>query len=215
MAVNSSPAIVVFGDVIHSRLDPAGSSAWLRSLCAELQAAYGKQALAAFGFTQGDELQGLLQPSADPLGVILRAALSHDARPMRWAIAVGAVETGRGPATERTGAAFVVARAALEETRRQHSSLRIVTGVPAVDVLLDDLAPVLGSALENLSPTQRRVAGLILVEGLRRSEVADRLQVSRATVSVAASRGGVPSLERLSRAIRVLVDRSRATELVG
>ena len=97
MAVNSSPAIVVFGDVIHSRLDPAGSSAWLRSLCAELQAAYGKQALAAFGFTQGDELQGLLQPSADPLGLILRAALSHDARPMRWAIAVGAVEPGAVP----------------------------------------------------------------------------------------------------------------------
>ena len=34
-----------------------------------------------------------------------------------------------------------MARAALEETRRQHSSLRIVTGVPAVDVLLDDPLP--------------------------------------------------------------------------
>lgn len=213
--MNSSPAIVVFGDVIHSRLDPAGSSAWLRALCAELQAAHAAEALAAFGFTQGDELQGLLRPSADPIGVVLRAALAEGARPMRWAIAVGAVEPGRGPATERTGQAFVVARAALEETRRQHSSLRIVTGVPTVDVLLDDLAPVLGGALENLTPTQRRVAGLILVEGLRRSEVADRLQVSRATVSVAASRGGVPSLERLSRVIRNLLERSRATELVS
>ncbi len=213
--MNSSPAIVVFGDVIHSRLDPAGSSAWLRALCAELQAAHAAEALAAFGFTQGDELQGLLRPYADPIGVVLRAALAEGARPMRWAIAVGAVESGRGPATERTGEAFVVARAALEETRRQHSSLRIVTGVPTVDVLLDDLAPVLGSALENLTPTQRRVAGLILVEGLRRSEVADRLQVSRATVSVTASRGGVPSLERLSRVIRNLVERSRATELVS
>jgi 8-oxo-dGTP pyrophosphatase MutT (NUDIX family) len=210
--VNSSTATVVFGDVIHSRLDPAGSSAWLRSLCAELQAAYGNETIAAFGFTQGDELQGLLRPAADPLGVILRAALGQDARPMRWAIASGRVEPGRGPATERSGQAFIAARAALEETRHQRSSLRIVTGEPTVDVLLDDLAPVLGAALEQLSASQRRVARLILVDGLRRSEVADRLQVSRATVSVAANRGGVPSLERLSRAIRILLDRSRAAE---
>jgi Sigma-70, region 4 len=211
--VNSFQAIVVFGDVIHSRLDPPGSSAWLRSLCAELQTTYGSETLAGFGFTQGDELQGLLRPAADPLGLVLRAALGHDARPMRWAIAMGPVEAGRGPATQRTGQAFVTARAALDETRRRRTTLRIVTGDPAIDVLLDDLAPVLGSALEQLSPTQRRVAGLILVDGLRRSEVADRLGVSRATVSVAANRGGVPSLERLSRAIRNLLDRSRATEL--
>jgi len=208
--VNSSQAIVVFGDVIHSRLDPTGSSAWLRTLCAELQATHGDETLAAFGFTQGDELQGLLRPAADPLGVVLRAALAQDARPMRWAIARGSVEAGSGPATQRTGQAFVAARTALEETRHSRSSLRIVTGVPDVDVLLDDLGPVLGSALEQLSPSQRRVAGLILVDGLRRSDVADRLGVSRATVSVAANRGGVPSLERLSRAIRNLLDRSLA-----
>ena len=213
--MNTSRAIVVFGDVIHSRLDPAGSSAWLRTLCVQLQAAHGSDALAAFGFTQGDELQGLLRPSADPVGVVLRAALAEDARPMRWAIALGSVEAGSGPATQRTGQAFVAARAALDETRHRRTSLQIVTGVPAADVLLDDLAPVLGAALEQLSPTQRRVAGLILVDGLRRSEVADRLRVSRATVSVAANRGGVPSIERLARAIRNVFDRSRAGELAN
>jgi hypothetical protein len=213
--VNSSRGIAIFGDVVHSRRDPAGSSTWLRGLCAELQAAHGQESLAGFGFTQGDELQGLLRPSADPLGVVLRAALGEDARPMRWAVAFGSVEPGRGPATQRTGEAFVSARTALEETRRQRSSLRIVTGHADSDVLLDDLAPVLGTALEQLTPTQRRVAGLILVDGLRRSDVADRLHVSRATVSVAANRGGVPSLERLSRAIRILVDRGRAAELAG
>lgn len=211
--MNSIEAIVIFGDVIHSRRDPAASSAWLRALCADLETAAGQAAIAPFGFTQGDELQGLLGPGADPLGLVLRAALAEDARPMRWAIALGEVEAGRGPATQRTGDAFVAARAALDETRRRRTSLRIVTGVAAVDDLLDDLAPVLGEALERLSPTQRRVARLILVAGLRRSEVADRLAVSRATVSVAAERGGVPSLERLSRAIRTLLDRSRSTEL--
>ena len=210
--MNSAPAIVVFGDVIHSRTDPAGSSAWLSALCAGLQTAFEPQVLAEFGFTQGDELQGLLRPAADPLGVVLRAALAPDARPMRWAIALGVVEPGRGPATQRTGEAFIAARAALDETRRRRTSLQIVTGNPAVDPLLDDLGPVLGTALEALSPTQRRVAGMILVEGLRRSEIADRLAVSRATVSVAATRGGVPSLERLARVIRTLIERSRPAE---
>jgi len=212
--VNSSRGIVIFGDVVRSRRDPAGSSDWLRALCVELQAAHDRETLARFGFTQGDELQGLLRPTADPVAVVLRAALAEDARPMRWAIAVGDVEPGEGPATQRTGEAFLAARAALDETRRRRTNLRIVTGVPQVDELLDDLAPVLGAALEELSPTQRRVAGLILVEGLRRSEVADRLHVSRATISVAAERGGVPSLERLSRAIRTLLDRSRSAEPV-
>ncbi len=211
--MNSRRALVIFGDVIHSRRDPAGSSAWLRALCADLESAAGSSVLAPFGFTQGDELQGLLQPAGDPVGLVLRAALADDARPMRWAIALGLVEPGRGPATQRAGPAFVSARLALDETRRQRISLRIVTGVPEVDALLDDLAPVLGEALGQLSPTQRRVARLILVEGLRRSEVADRLEVSRATVSVAANRGGVPSLERLARAIRALIERSLQPEL--
>ncbi len=203
---------MIFGDVIRSRRDPLGSSDWLRALCRRLEMIYATDTLASFGFTQGDELQGLLRPGADPVGVVLRAALAEDARPMRWAIALGQVEPGSGPATQRTGEAFVAARAALEETRHRRTSLRVVTGVAALDTLLDDLAPVLGAALEQLSATQRRVADLILVDGLRRSEVADRLGVSRATVSVAAERGGVPSLERLSRAIRTLLERSRSLE---
>ena len=207
--MNAAAGIVVFGDVIRSRRDPAGSSDWLRSLCDELQVAAGDSALARFGFTQGDELQGLLRPEADPLAVVLRAALGSSGRKMRWSIALGSIDPGQGPATERTGAAFITARAALDENRRQRTSLRIVTGDEDVDVLLDDLAPVLGRALADLSPAQRRVARLILVDGLRRSEVAERLGVSRATVSVTAERGEVPSLERLARAIRTLVGRSR------
>lgn len=204
--------IVVFGDVVRSRRDPSGSADWLRELTAGLQATFGGETLAAFGFTQGDELQGLLRPGADPLSVVLWAALGSTARPMRWAVACGPIEPGQGPATQRTGEAFIQARAALAENRRLRTSLRIITADPAVDPLLDDLAPVLGHALDVLSPAQRRVAGLILVDGLRRSQVADRLGVSRATVSVTADRAGVPSLQRLARVIRTLVDRSRPAE---
>jgi hypothetical protein len=207
--VNTPRGIVIFGDVIRSRRDPTGSSDWLRSLCAELEGAAGRSTLAGFGFTQGDELQGLLEPGADPLALFLRAALGGGARRMRWAIAAGEVDPGRGPATQRTGTAFITARGLLDENRRLRTSLRIMTGEPAVDDLLNDLAPVLGRALDELTPTQRRVAGLIVVDGLRRSEVAERLGVSRATVSVTADRAGVPSIERLARAIRTLMGRSR------
>lgn len=210
--MNATQGFVIFGDVIRSRRDPAGSSEWLRSLCDELQAAAAADALARFGFTQGDELQGLLRVEADPLAPVLRATLDSGPRRMRWSVALGPIDPGRGPATERTGAAFLTARAGLDENRRQRTSLRIVTGEPSVDVLLDDLGPVLGRAMSDLSPAQRRVARLILVDGLRRSEVAERLGVSRATVSVTADRAGVPSLERLARAVRTLIDRARTLE---
>ena len=65
--------LVLFGDVVESRRDSVASTAWLRDLVAELDGTYGDRRLAPFGFTQGDELQGLLAPDADPLDAILRA----------------------------------------------------------------------------------------------------------------------------------------------
>jgi len=50
--------IVLFGDVVESRDDPEGSSAWLRILCGILEDRYAPaDRLAGFGFTQGDELR--------------------------------------------------------------------------------------------------------------------------------------------------------------
>ena len=53
--------LVLIGAVIGAERDRVGSAAWLRELVAELDAAYGEQRLAPFGFLQGDELQGLLR----------------------------------------------------------------------------------------------------------------------------------------------------------
>ncbi len=73
-------AIVLFGDVIRSRRDAPGSTTWLRTLASELEDAYpAASRLADFEFTQGDEIQGLLRPDADPLAAILRAWLHPDA----------------------------------------------------------------------------------------------------------------------------------------
>jgi DNA-binding CsgD family transcriptional regulator len=195
---------VLFGDVVDSRSDPE-STAWLRSLCVELEAAYPReQRLASFAFTQGDELQGLLAPDADPFRAILLAALRPDARELRWAVVAGDVDPGSGPAVERTGRAFFAARESIARARAHRDGLVALTGDLSADERLADLGPLLAALLADLTPRQREVARLILVDDRRRSEVADQLGVSRATVSVIADRARVRHLARLARSLAAI-----------
>jgi hypothetical protein len=196
--------IVVFGDVVDSRHDP-GSTAWLRALRADLDAAYQRdQRIAPFAFTQGDEIQGLLAPGADPFRAVVRAALVSDARSVRWAVVAGEVEPGTGPAIERTGPAFHAARSVLGEAKAHRDGLRAVSGDGPTDDLLRDLAPLLEALLDRLTDRQREAGRLMLVDGLRQSDVAARLGVSRATVSVMAERAGIRHIERLARALAAI-----------
>jgi DNA-binding CsgD family transcriptional regulator len=196
------PALVIFADVVGSRRDPAGSATWLRRVVAELNEACGDRRLAPFGFTQGDELQGLLTADSDPFDVVLRTALSADARPTRWGIVIGRIDPGEGPAPERTGPAFIAARAAIEQARETHERFVMVTGNEQLDELLADLTPAFAELIEAMTPRQRQVARLAVIDNLRQSEVADRLAVRRATVSVAFSRARVHPLKRLLSGIR-------------
>ncbi len=197
--------IVLFGDVVDSRRDPGASVAWLRTLCWELESMYEGDRLAGFAFTQGDELQGLLTPWADPFRAVLHAGLHPDRRAMRWAVAGGPVEEGTGPTTERTGNGFVAARDALERARAQRDRLVVCTGDPAADALLADLSPLLVELLDGLTDAQRGVARLLVEDGLRQAEVAERLGVTRATVSVVAKRAAARSIGRLARALAAIV----------
>jgi DNA-binding CsgD family transcriptional regulator len=200
-------AIVLFGDVIRSRRDSSGSTAWLRTLVEELEIAYPPAGrLAEFEFTQGDEIQGLLATSADPLIAVVRAGLHADRRPMRWVVVAGDVDPGRGPATQRTGAAFLRARALLIDAASRRDGLLLSTGDPATDRLVDDLAPLLAELLGDLTARQRAIGRLLLIEGLRRSEAAERLNVSRATISVAADRAHLRSIGRLAGAIATMFE---------
>ncbi len=209
------PAIVVFGDVVGSRKAPAAASGWLRRLCVELEALYGPDRLAPFAFTQGDELQGLLRPGADPVRGVLYASLHRESRPMRWAVVRGVVAIGQGPATERGGDAFVQARSLIDVSRRQRDGLLMHTGREPSDTLLADLAPVLAELLRGLSTRQREVARLALLEGLRQVEIAERLDVSRATVSVTFRRAGVRSIERVAEAVRLIFAEGAAVDEGG
>ena len=200
------PALVLFGDVIRSRRDATAATEWLRILAADLARAYPADALLApFEFTQGDELQGLLVATADPLVAVLRASLHPDAVTMRWVVVAGEVDPGRGPATQRSGPAFIAARERLASAAARRERLVVVSGDPATDDLLDGLAPTLGDLLADLTARQREIAWPILVEGLRRSEAAERLGVSRATISVAADRAHLRSIGELVRVVRSLL----------
>ena len=196
---------MLFGDVAGSRVDARRASAWLRTLTLELDRHYAGQRLAPFGFTQGDEIQGLLKRDADPTAAVLRAALHPHAMPMRWVVVAGAVEPGRGPATQRTGRAFIDARDLVERAKRRREGLVVMTGEAATDALLADIAPTLAVLLGDLTARQRVVARLILIDGLRQTEAAKRLDVSRPTVSVAAERARIREIERLAHAVAVLV----------
>jgi len=201
--------IVLFGDVIRSRRDAPAATGWLRTLAADLNETLpdGEQ-LASFEFTQGDELQGLLAPGANPLTAILRGSLHPDARPMRWVVVAGEVDPGRGPATQRSGPAFIAARERLVQANTRRERVAVVSGDAQTDDLLDGLGPLLGELLADLTDRQREIAWLILVEGLRRSEAAERLRVSRATVSVAADRAHLRSIGELARVLQALLVRA-------
>lgn len=174
-----------------------------------LDEAYGARRLASFDFTQGDELQGLLELDADPFLAVLQATLRpHDGEGavprMRWVVVAGEIDPGRGPATRRTGPAFIQARIALEEAKRQRDGLVCRTPDARADALLDGTAPALAAMIDGMTDRQREVARLSLVDGLRQSEIADRLGIARATVSVSSARGDVRNLGRLLGAIRTL-----------
>jgi len=201
--------VVLFGDVVRSRRDSRAATAWLRTLTAELTEAYSPdERLAPFEFTQGDELQGLLTTDADPTVAVLRASLHAAAVPMRWVIVRGSVDPGSGPATQRSGPAFIAARERLAAAATRRERIAVVSGDPETDSLLDGLAPLLGELLADLTDRQRVIARLLLVEGLRRSEAAERLGVSRATVSVGADRAHVRSIGELARVVRTLLVRA-------
>ena len=196
-------ATVLFGDVIRSRRNAIGSTAWLRTLVAELEGAAPRGSLLApIGFTQGDELQGLLAPDVDPLDAVLRASLHPERSRMRWVIVAGEVDPGTGPATQRTGPAFLRARELLAEAAARRDNLLMSSGHLPTDAFLDRLAPLLAELLGDLTDRQAAIGRLLIVDGLRRSEAAERLRVSRATVSVAADRAHIRSITRLASVLR-------------
>jgi hypothetical protein len=207
--VKSAIGVSLIGDVVASRHGAAVATAWLERLRDHLERAYPER-LAAFEFTQGDEIQGLLPIDADPLTPVLDAILRPHDPPtgvprMRWVIAAGGIDPGRGPATRRTGSAFLVARRLISGAHRDGDGLRCATGDPAADGLLDQVAPVLASLVDRMTDRQREVLHLQVIDGLRQEAIADRLEVSQPAVSGVLARAGARDVARLTAAVRTLL----------
>jgi len=79
---------------------------------------------------------------------------------------------------------------------------RLRERIGEVDSLLEDMAPALFEMLDGMNARARIVARLALIEGLRQSEVADRLGVRCATITVSFAAASIRPLQRLVAAMR-------------
>ena len=155
----------------------------------------------------GDEIRrrtgsGSSHGSAAPSGVgpsvldrVMAARLDRVGAPVRWGVGAG----------DDDAAATTRAALALRSARERGIPLGFVTGDPWRDALLADLALALAALLDDLTPRQAEIAGLVLVDGARQAEVAVALRVSRATISVAVARGRFPAIAGARRAIEALL----------
>jgi DNA-binding CsgD family transcriptional regulator len=217
--VTRSVGICIFGDVVGSRDRASASTAWLEWLRDHLETTILDR-LASFEFTQGDEIQGLLAIDSDPLTPVLDAILRPHGGPggiprMRWVIAAGSIDPGTGPATRRTGPAFLTARRLLNEAHSDGDGLRCATGDPATDDLLHAIAPVVASLIDRMTDRQREVLHLQAIGGMRQEAIADRLHISQPAVSGILARAGARDVARLTAAVRTLLEDGISRSLSG
>jgi DNA-binding CsgD family transcriptional regulator len=131
----------------------------------------------------------------DVLDRVMASRLDRVGAAVRWGIGAGGDD-----ASATTHAAL-----ALRSARARGTELGFATGDPWRDTLLADLWLVLAALLDDLTPRQAVIAGLILLDGARQAEVAAALGVSRATVSVAVARGRLSAIAGARRAIEALL----------
>jgi DNA-directed RNA polymerase specialized sigma24 family protein len=144
--------------------------------------------------TDGGRLRVLAGPDDQPFRLILVAGLQPAMPPLRWGVAV--VETADPAAA---------AVEALEAGEHARQPITTFTGDTLADTVLADLTPGFAALLAGLTDRQREVGRLLLVDGLRRSEVATALGISRPTVSVMVDRARLRELDRFTRALDALL----------
>jgi hypothetical protein len=131
----------------------------------------------------------------DPFRALMAAWFDPATPPARWAVVVGGAPE---------------ADAALNAALSARELLVVRTGRPEADALLADLSPVLGRLLHDMTPSQRRLGRYLLVEGIRQADAAERLCISRASVSVAHGRARIHEVGLLLRAVRACWTGGRA-----
>lgn len=131
----------------------------------------------------------------EALGRVMASRLDPVGPAVRWGIGAGGDDAS----------ATAHARLGLRRARERGTWLGFATGDGWREALLADLGLALAALLDDLTPRQAEIAGLILVDGARQAEVAGTLGVSRATVSVTVARGRLPAIAGVLRAIEALL----------
>ena len=131
----------------------------------------------------------------DPFVALLDAWLDPTMPAARWAVVVGVDED---------------VRAALDVAAARRELLIVRTGSEDADALLADLGPVLGRLIDDLTSSQRRLARLRLIDGVRQADAAEVLGISRASVSVANGRARIHEIDLQLRAVRACWAAGRA-----
>lgn len=185
------PPSLLLGDLVPDRArgrDTAARDTDLEAVAARLSEELAGATVAC----HDGRLVATPVPGSDPVDLALAALLVEDLPRLAWTI----VED-------------VPLAVAVRLRPRSRERLAVRTGEPGADRLLDALAPLLGDLVGDLTARQRSVARLLVVEGLRQADAAERLGVSRATVSVMVARGRIAAIASLAGAVKAIVAAAR------
>jgi hypothetical protein len=188
----------MIGDIVASRrLGPDRRSEVQKRLLALLDrfnSAFADALAARIAVSSGDEFEGLIRPefaaNAIP-DLIWTAENTFPGLDLRFGVGCGVIDTEiTREAPSIDGPAFHRARMAIQLAAKKKLLGGVFAGFGAEsDTVLNGIARVLSWQRRRWKPQQRRVANL-LREGIRRSEVAPMLGISRQAVSLYARNVG-------------------------
>ncbi len=212
----------IIGDIVASRKLPpeqrSEAQESMRRALAEINNVHKADIAADFLITLGDEFQGLMLPSADPVRASLE--IMHLMRPyeIRVAIAFGSMTTriSRDAAIGADGPAFYMARETAEAMKPRHGArLR----VSLEDKRAEGAVNALAALCDRLSAGWTEKQELIVYEMLEaklsgkrltQTELAGRLGIGQSTVNAQLSAAGFNEYAGGIMEIRRLLDGGEA-----
>ena len=185
---NPRPAIALIGDIVASRrLDPRRRTALqgrLEQLLDAVNRQHRESIAARFLVTLGDEFQGVLTRGDAVPDIVWQLETELRQIDVRIAIGLGTLHPPfKDYALGMDGPAFHQAREAIELSRKRRLNGGVFAGFGDDDPVLNGFARILRYVREGFTERQLHTAAL-LRGGIRQSEVADRLGVTRQMVNV-------------------------------
>ncbi len=186
----------VIGDMVNSRgMEPSlrrAAQDELANSLAAVNASMADDIAAGFVITLGDEFQGLMHSSGDPMSAVISVMNSVRCVSIRYAIGMGSITTviNSSAALGADGPAFYNARKAMNIMKEHPGSrLCICTGSDAVDEELNTVALLTNSIAGSMTGRQLNMCTLMLGSELcgkrmRQRELADMFGITQGAVSL-------------------------------